>query len=1157
MKKQLVSLGIVFFWVASLIVTQVPIALAQDWQGLSSDIDGDGLLNDLEEAGWYNEAGGPFFTDSLDADSDDDGLTDGEEKLYNMDPLDDESPGIYVQYEDGFLTKQYFSATDPAYLSMERAGDKYLVLEAMVARRGTTFYIGGPSDAALTITGSGLTSLTLTKDPCRGRWRVDVPSSGTVGTYTATLSRSGWSESMPLHVVFELSSDLTQPKIEAFVYDDDPSNLRDETSVWFFAPELKYDVQPCPPDPPDGSPCSDWQYHYTRGLAQVFWTEQFKKDVLLDHTMPAIHGETSKSHATDEVARWADKEFRTNYSAGQSQTFSSALYKWWYVDPDTGQEGWTMTGGACETNANVFTTILRSAGIAARPFLVDWNKTYGHGETYTGAFYQYDHSVLIWLDGHWRAGRSYATGETSDLFYPWDHGIRTHRELADYRSSYPDIKGDLIASANEGWDWASEGGMVNDVLLPGHLELGESGVWDYRWDNISPLEIGRSPYLDILNYEVWHGDGWAPSEWRDPDTDPDYDSRPYGRVATETYDLPPNVPTYVGDMENWPNNPEPTYCSPSTPADVCDDFLAGWGGGLGALGVPIGAAEQPVLGTQPALQAQSDLVQLGAVVGDYGVDLDGNGRFDKLIVEVDVTALQPGNYTIGGMLSLPGDAIPYGGIQANDVYVYLHEGLQTIQLPFDGLAIGRAGENGPYQVAELWVTDLEAFDSGELWDNILDYQQPDYATAPYTADQFETLGALLADVYSHRGLDNDGDGRYEAVAIDVFLDISLPGTYQVEGDLYDGQGDFVGHATWTGSGSVASLQFDLEKTAPPYKLENLRLVDSAGAPLDYRHRNAYTILHLDNLVDQGAITMDLYLPESGGIGPLGLTITPTHVFNDTGVDLDSDGSYDQLLIDVQVEVSEADQYRIEGWLEGPDDSLIVYAVSDPTDLGTGLQTLSLAFDGRAINAKGVDGPYTLIALKVLPGDLYEILDEIDVAYTTSAYDHDEFEEAFASKATVVFEDDMESGSSQWTADSPWALRTVTWRSPSYSWRDSSGNYGNNVNVSLTTKSIAVPELTEVVVMFQGCYDLKPNDYGYVEIQVNGGGAWNTVLTFTGGTELWYSEGAKLDSDDEITSLKARFRLSSDGSGTADGWYIDDVIITGRKSSPLYLPLIMK
>ena len=49
----------------------------------SPDLDADGLSNALETGGWYSLAGGPFITDPNDADSDNDGLTDGEEKLFN------------------------------------------------------------------------------------------------------------------------------------------------------------------------------------------------------------------------------------------------------------------------------------------------------------------------------------------------------------------------------------------------------------------------------------------------------------------------------------------------------------------------------------------------------------------------------------------------------------------------------------------------------------------------------------------------------------------------------------------------------------------------------------------------------------------------------------------------------------------------------------------------------------------------------------------------------------------------------------------------------------------------------------------------------------------------------------------------------------------
>src|SRR5512135_1321044 len=59
----------------------------------SPDFDSDGLSNAMETGGWYNLAGGPFVTNPNDADSDNDGLTDGEEKLFNTNPLDSHSPG--------------------------------------------------------------------------------------------------------------------------------------------------------------------------------------------------------------------------------------------------------------------------------------------------------------------------------------------------------------------------------------------------------------------------------------------------------------------------------------------------------------------------------------------------------------------------------------------------------------------------------------------------------------------------------------------------------------------------------------------------------------------------------------------------------------------------------------------------------------------------------------------------------------------------------------------------------------------------------------------------------------------------------------------------------------------------------------------------------
>jgi hypothetical protein len=234
-----------------LIVALLPVRSASaDLMFPSLDSDGDGLSNQIEGSGWQSLAGGPYITDPYDADSDDDGLTDAEEKLFNMDPNDDRIPGIYVKYEDHFQTRQYFSATDPDYLPIVRSGGRYLVRgstasdtdNGIVIRRGTTFHIGGPKDATLTISSSGLTSLSPVKDPVNGGWSVAVPPGAKTGTYRAQISQGPeFTMYLKIYVIFELpvpgDSGLSQQDIDYFVYDDDPANLKDETSVWFLLTE--------------------------------------------------------------------------------------------------------------------------------------------------------------------------------------------------------------------------------------------------------------------------------------------------------------------------------------------------------------------------------------------------------------------------------------------------------------------------------------------------------------------------------------------------------------------------------------------------------------------------------------------------------------------------------------------------------------------------------------------------------------------------------------------------------------------------------------------------------------------------------------------------------------------------------------------------------
>ncbi len=107
MKSRYVNIFVIVSMLVSLFLNVLPVT-AQENPFPLPDVDGDSLSNELENEGWYNLSGGPFNTDPNDRDSDNDGLTDGEEKLFDTNPLDSHSPGIAVKYEDKFASPQYF-----------------------------------------------------------------------------------------------------------------------------------------------------------------------------------------------------------------------------------------------------------------------------------------------------------------------------------------------------------------------------------------------------------------------------------------------------------------------------------------------------------------------------------------------------------------------------------------------------------------------------------------------------------------------------------------------------------------------------------------------------------------------------------------------------------------------------------------------------------------------------------------------------------------------------------------------------------------------------------------------------------------------------------------------------------------------------------------
>ncbi|NOQ29320.1 MAG: hypothetical protein GQ566_04350 [Methanosarcinales archaeon] len=303
-------------------------------------------------------------------------------------------------------------------------------------------------------------------------------------------------------------------------------------------------------------------------------------------------------------------------------------------------------------------------------------------------------------------------------------------------------------------------------------------------------------------------------------------------------------------------------------------------------------------------------------------------------------------------------------------YVYLGAGSQSIPLEFSGIKIRQNGVNGTYNLRYLNLYD----DNWNQLDSIYDA----YTTTHYNYTEFQRLPAEFSDSYSDYGVDTDGDWLYDYLTIEIGVDVTTAGYYQVEGRLDDSYGDYIEYRSnyaYLNTGNQ-TVQLDFSGIAirqnevnGTYDLRYLHLYDDDWNRIDYIY-DAYTTSHYNYT--------DFQRPPAKF----------SDIYSDYGTDTDGDWLYDYLIIDVGVNVTMAGKYRIEGSLYDEYGYWIEYDNSY-TYLNAGNQTVTLAFRGTAIRQHNVDGNFYLRYLNLYDGD-WNRLDYIYDAYTTSYYNYTEF-----------------------------------------------------------------------------------------------------------------------------------------------------------------------
>ncbi len=150
------------------------------------------------------------------------------------------------------------------------------------------------------------------------------------------------------------------------------------------------------------------------------------------------------------------------------------------------------------------------------------------------------------------------------------------------------------------------------------------------------------------------------------------------------------------------------------------------------------------------------------IVTDRGLDTDGDGLFDHLVVDVGVSADIAADYRLYGNLT---DEASATMIEQLRVEASLEPGTASIPLTFDAARLSDLALDGPYLVTGLALEEVTTGTVVALG--------PDYTTAGYALTQFQRPPCVLTGTTADRG-SNDADKPrvpFEELIVEVEVDL--------------------------------------------------------------------------------------------------------------------------------------------------------------------------------------------------------------------------------------------------------------------------------------------------------------------------------------------------------------------------------------------------
>jgi len=376
---------------------------------------------------------------------------------------------------------------------------------------------------------------------------------------------------------------------------------------------------------------------------------------------------------------------------------------------------------------------------------------------------------------------------------------------------------------------------------------------------------------------------------------------------------------------------------------------------------------------------------------DYGEDWDDNGIYDSLVINVAMDL--SGNYTRFRAV-LKDENQEFIDFLSYRLYNYSGEGnlegYNEFPVQVDGRDLYMYGVDGPYTLTDMRVCGSFG----------CEYFEEEYETANYSYTDFEMPEIIFMEVVGEETPDEDGNDLYDSLNLDVLLNVTKEGYYNLRADLesLEEYSEFdvaesnldlyLEQGVQTITLEFPGYSISANQINGPYLFDYFRY-ENEFEDSDYRYYPNYTTQYYNYS----------YFEE-----PLVQIVSD---FEEEAVDINNNSLYDSLHFSFDINISDEEpieDIHLHFGVVGQDEFLYNEFVEGEivfNENTVGIQTVDLYVPGLEIRNKQLNGPYDLlggIEIELTSGEYIEWIfshiyseDNYTALYTTENYTYEEFE----------------------------------------------------------------------------------------------------------------------------------------------------------------------